>query len=128
MVMLYTNSYNLFPISIKCSGYCYTKYCSNHFKYHLIYIYQLYFIYCLYLFIIFIYYIYTYIYIKMESGLTMLVHSAVIGVILYVIMVYVLKQRRIVAENRSIVLAAIVLIYMVMFGHGMPNKVNSDLF
>ena len=64
----------------------------------------------------------------MESGLTMLVHSAVIGVILYVIMVYVLKQRRIVAENRSIVLAAIVLIYMVMFGHGMPNKVNSDLF
>ena len=64
----------------------------------------------------------------MESGLTMLVHSVIIGVILYVIMVYVLKQRRIVAENRSIVLAAIVLIYMVMFGHGMPNKVNSDLF
>ena len=64
----------------------------------------------------------------MESGLTMLLHSAVIGVILYVIMVYVLKQRQVVAENRSIVLAAIVLIYMVMFGHGMPNKVNSDLF
>ena len=64
----------------------------------------------------------------MESGLTMLVHSVIIGVILYVIMVYVLKQRRFVAENRSIVLAAIVLIYMVMFGHGMPNKVNSDLF
>jgi len=58
----------------------------------------------------------------------MLLHSAVIGVILYVIMVYVLKQRRIVAENRSIILAAIVLIYMVMFGHGMPTKVNSDLF
>ena len=64
----------------------------------------------------------------MESGLTMLVHSAIIGVILYIFMVYVLKQRRVVAENRSIVLAAIVLIYMVMFGHGMPNKVNSDLF
>ena len=64
----------------------------------------------------------------MESGLTMLLHSAVIGVILYVIMLYVLKQRRIVAENRSIVLAAVVLIYMVMFGHGMPTKVNSDLF
>jgi hypothetical protein len=64
----------------------------------------------------------------MESGLTMLLHSAVIGVILYVIMVYVLKQRQVVAENRSIVLAAVVLIYMVMFGHGMPTKVNSDLF
>ena len=64
----------------------------------------------------------------MESGLTMLLHSAVIGVILYVVMVYVLKQRQVVAENRSIVLAAIVLIYMVVFGHGMPTKVNSDLF
>ena len=64
----------------------------------------------------------------MESVLTMLLHSAVIGVILYVFMVYVLKQRQVVAENRSVVLAAIVLIYMVMFGHGMPTKVNKDLF
>jgi len=64
----------------------------------------------------------------MESGLTMLLHSAIIGIILYIFMVYVLKQRQAVAENRSIVLAAIVLIYMVMFGHGMPTKVNSDLF
>ena len=64
----------------------------------------------------------------MESGLTMLVHSVIIGAILYVFMVYVLKQRQVVAENRSIVLAAVVLIYMVVFGHGMPTKVNSDLF
>jgi hypothetical protein len=64
----------------------------------------------------------------MESGLTMLLHSAVIGVILYVVMVYVLKQRQVVAENRSIVLAAVVLIYMIVFGHGMPTKVNKDLF
>ena len=63
----------------------------------------------------------------MESGLTMLVHSVIIGIILYVIMVYVLKQRQVVAENRSIVLAALVLIYMVVFGHGMPTKVNSNL-
>ncbi len=64
----------------------------------------------------------------MESGLTMLAHSVIIGVILYIFMVYVLKQRQVVAENRSIVLAAAILIYMVMFGHGMPTKVNSDLF
>ena len=64
----------------------------------------------------------------MESGLTMLLHSVIIGVILYIFMVYVLKQRQAVAENRSIVLAAIVLIYMIVFGHGMPTKVNSDLF
>lgn len=64
----------------------------------------------------------------MESGFTMLIHSVLIGVILYVVMVYVLKQRQAVAENRSIVLAAVVLIYMIMFGHGMPTKVNKDLF
>jgi len=58
----------------------------------------------------------------------MLVHSAIIGVILYIFMVYILKQRQVVAENRSIVLAAVALIYMIVFGHGMPIKVNKDLF
>jgi hypothetical protein len=42
-------------------------------------------------------------------------------------MVYVLKQRQAVAENRSVLLAAAVLIYMIVFGHGMPNKINKDL-
>ena len=64
----------------------------------------------------------------MESGLTMLLHSVIIGIILYIFMVYVLKQKKIVAENRSIVLGAVVLIYMVVFGHGMPTQVNKDLF
>jgi len=63
----------------------------------------------------------------MESGLTMLLHSAIIGIVLYLIMVYVLKQRQVVAENRSVLLAAAVLIYMIVFGHGMPNKINKDL-
>jgi hypothetical protein len=64
----------------------------------------------------------------MESGLTMLMHSVVIGVGLYFIMVYFLKQRAVVAQNRSLVLAAISLIYMIAFGHGMPGRVNPDLF
>jgi len=64
----------------------------------------------------------------MESGLTMLLHSVIIGIILYVFMVYVLKQKQVVAENRSIVLGAVVLIYMVVFGHAMPTQVNKDLF
>ena len=63
----------------------------------------------------------------MESGLTMLLHSAIFGIILYLIMVYVLKQRQVVAENRSVLLAAVVLIYMIVFGHGMPTKINKDL-
>ncbi len=64
----------------------------------------------------------------MESGATMLFHSLVIGVVLYVIMLFVLGQRQIVAENRSIVISAVVLIYMIMFGHGLPKQINRDLF
>ena len=64
----------------------------------------------------------------METGLMMLMHSVIIGVLLYLIMIYLLGQRQVVAENRSIVLAAFVVIYMIMFGHGMPNAINKDLF
>jgi hypothetical protein len=64
----------------------------------------------------------------MESGLTMLLHSVIIGLILYFFMVYVLGQRQPVAENRTMVLSALILIYMVVFGHGLPNKINKDLF
>jgi hypothetical protein len=39
-------------------------------------------------------------------------------------MFYVLKQPQRIAENRSILVAAIVLIYMILFGHGLPRKIN----
>ena len=58
----------------------------------------------------------------------MLMHSVIIGIILYLIMIYLFGQRQVVAENRSILLAAFVVIYMIMFGHGMPNAINKDLF
>ncbi len=64
----------------------------------------------------------------MERGLTMLLHSFIIGVVLYLIMLYGLKQQQRIAENRSILVAAVVLIYMILFGHGLPTKINSDLF
>jgi TRAP-type C4-dicarboxylate transport system permease small subunit len=64
----------------------------------------------------------------MERGLMMVIHSLLLGILLYVIMIYVLGQRAIVAENRSILIAAFVLIYMVMFGHGLSGKLNKDLF
>jgi hypothetical protein len=63
----------------------------------------------------------------MERGLAMLLHSAIIGLLLYVLMVFALKQRPIIAENRSLLIAAIVLIYMIVFGHGLPNKMNPQL-
>lgn len=61
----------------------------------------------------------------MERGLIMLLHSIIIGIVLYIIMIVVLKQQCKVAENRSILIAACVLIYMILFGHGLPYKLNN---
>jgi hypothetical protein len=63
----------------------------------------------------------------MERGIIMLLHSIIIGLILYIIMVFAFQQNDKVAENRSILIAAVVLIYMIVFGHGLPNKINNDL-
>ena len=64
----------------------------------------------------------------MENGRTMLFHAVVIGVILYFIMINIFKQNQLVAENRSILIASCVLIYMILFGHGLPTSINKDLF
>jgi ABC-type uncharacterized transport system permease subunit len=58
----------------------------------------------------------------------MLLHSVIIGFLLYLFMFFILKQSPLQAENRSILLAAVVLIYMILFGHGLPTTVNKDLF
>ena len=64
----------------------------------------------------------------MESGLMMAIHSVLIGAVAYLVMIYGLKQRPVVAENRSVLLAAIILIYMILFGHNLPTSINKDLF
>lgn len=58
----------------------------------------------------------------------MLLHSLIIGIVAYLIMVFLLKQDQEVAENRSILLMAIVLIYMILFGHGLPTSINKNIF
>ena len=58
----------------------------------------------------------------------MLLHSVVIGVVLYLVMIFILKQKQEVAENRSIILAAVIVIYMIVFGHGPPTSINKNLF
>jgi hypothetical protein len=63
----------------------------------------------------------------MESGLMMVLHSFIIGIVLYVIMTFMLGQKKSVAENRSILLAAFALVYMILFGHGLPTTLNKDL-
>jgi len=57
----------------------------------------------------------------------MLLHSIIIGLILYLIMVFLLKQDKSVAENRSILIASMILIYMILFGHGLPMKLNKAI-
>lgn len=64
----------------------------------------------------------------MEKGRMMLLHSVIIGVLLYVFMIFMLGQRQSVAENRSILFAALVLVYMILFGHGLPTSINTNLF
>ena len=64
----------------------------------------------------------------MENGRTMLIHAVVIGVLLYFFMIFILKQKQSVAENRSILLASVVLMYMILFGHGLPKSINKNLF
>ena len=63
-----------------------------------------------------------------ENGSVMLLHSVIIGLVLYVVMTFVLGQKQIVAENRSILIAALVLVYMILFGHGLPTSINKNLF
>ena len=64
----------------------------------------------------------------MENGRMMLLHSLIIGVLLYLFMIFILGQKQIVAENRSILLAALILVYMILFGHGLPTSINKNLF
>jgi uncharacterized membrane protein len=64
---------------------------------------------------------------KTERGLMMVLHSAVIGVVLYLLMVFVFNQNPQLAENRSILIAAALLIYMILFGHRLPTKINRNV-
>ena len=64
----------------------------------------------------------------MENGRVMLMHSIIIGIILYLFMIFILGQNKIVAENRTILFAALILVYMILFGHGLPTSINKNLF
>ena len=64
----------------------------------------------------------------MESGFVMLAHALLIILVLYLIMCYVLGQNSRVAEDRSVLLGGLALVYMVLYGHGMPGRVNPAIF
>ena len=62
------------------------------------------------------------------NGLNHVWHSAILLVVSYVVMTQALKQSPNVAFDRSVILASLALIYMVMFGHQFPpGKLNPNL-
>ena len=60
----------------------------------------------------------------MEGVLNHVFHALIITIILYVIMKFLLIQSQNMALNRSILIGAIALIYMILFGHGLPTHIN----
>jgi hypothetical protein len=60
----------------------------------------------------------------MEGALNHLFHALIITIILYVIMKFGLRQSQNMALNRSILIGAVALIYMILFGHGLPTHIN----
>ena len=64
----------------------------------------------------------------MESGFMMFIHSAIITVILYLVMKFLLKQSESKSQDRSFLIGALVLVYMILFGHKLPTHINGNIF
>jgi putative effector of murein hydrolase len=60
----------------------------------------------------------------MEGPLIHVFHAFIITLILYVLMKFALRQSQKMALNRSILVGAVSLIYMILFGHGLPTYIN----
>ena len=56
-----------------------------------------------------------------ERGSMMLLHSLLISLVSFLIMVYVAGMPMRVSENRSMLVLGGSLIYMVLFGHKLPS-------
>lgn len=64
----------------------------------------------------------------MHGAMNHLSHSVLLGLLSYFIMVFVLKQSYEVAQDRSMLLSALALAYMILFGHSLPTRVNKNIF
>ena len=63
----------------------------------------------------------------MNSSFDHLFHSVILGVLLYFVMVFVLKQSYNMAQDRSMLIAALAFVYMLLFGHSLPKSVNRNI-
>jgi phosphate starvation-inducible membrane PsiE len=63
-----------------------------------------------------------------ENALMMFIHSVFIALILFVLIFYVLQTNYEVALTWSVLIGAISLVYMVIFGHNLPStNINNNL-
>ena len=60
----------------------------------------------------------------MEGVLSHLFHAFIITILLFIIMRFALRQSQTKSLNRSVLVGAIALIYMILFGHGLPTHIN----
>ena len=64
----------------------------------------------------------------MKQELEHIMHAGVLTVVLYFAMIYLLNQSQEKACSRSILLGALALVYMIMFGHSFPpGRLNPSL-
>ena len=63
----------------------------------------------------------------MERGIVMVLQSAVFSIVLYVFMIFGLGYNDNIAENRSILIGSCVSVYMILFGYGLPVKLNKNI-
>ena len=57
----------------------------------------------------------------------MYIHSVIIALVLYLIMKFILKQPEMMAQDRSILIGALALVYMILFGHKLPTHINKNI-
>jgi hypothetical protein len=62
-----------------------------------------------------------------NHSLMMVLYSVILTFILYLIMFYILKQSCSMATDRSIVIGAVILIYLICFGTTGMNSFNKNL-
>jgi hypothetical protein len=62
-----------------------------------------------------------------ERGFTMLMHSLVLAAIAYCVMTWGLGESPYVAEDRAMLVLGAALLWMVLWGHGMPGKLNHNV-
>ena len=64
-----------------------------------------------------------------ESSLNMILHSFVVGVVVYIFLVYGMGKQMLQSIDISILFGALSLIYMVVFGHNLPSAatINPNL-